>query len=496
LICAIFALLDTLAFGLTDLDEGFYASISREMIRTGNYLTPYFEGAPWFEKPPFLYWLQAGSLKILGASELATRLPSVLSFCLIITMLVWWGNRRFGKDVGTLAALIFALSPFVMVLSRLGITDMLLACCLTTALIAMWETAERPIWCILWGIATGLSILVKGPVGLGLIGLQALITFPILRNRGLKMRWAWIAFIIAVMVPIPWYAGVAMTHGKEFFQEFIVRQNLLRFAGGDTAHAIKNPILYPLYYVFILVLGIFPFSAMVLGAIKKQEEPAATYLQRWCWLVFGLFTLAITKLPAYIFPLFPALALLIASTWHKETLKSFKMWPKRIILVFGALIWTAAPVTMAVMSRNPLPVLLGIGITAMTLPFALRRHPEDTLVSSRRIVYLFAAAIVMLIGFHFTLQAYNKVVVSPVQTLARMAPMDKPLVIYKFKRGRPSLCFYRNNDIVNTDKESIMRDVLTRGGYCLAPEKSLPKGGWRVVSKAKYLKNTFVLATK
>jgi hypothetical protein len=324
-LCILAALIDLCAFGLTDLDEGFYASVAWEMRHSGDWRTPTFLGEPWFEKPPLLYWLMVGSMRVFGESEFALRLPSALMYALTIVLLAWWGNRRLGQGAGSWAALLFALAPLSLILARLAITDMALAFFLTVAVIALWEVRGLG-WSLIGGVALGLAFLTKGPFGLGLVGLLYVWNARTLHARGLRFRWVLFALGVALLTALPWYVGVYLQHGAAFFGEFVVKQNLLRFAGGDTAHSVLPLIqrgdvgsvlagvaVYLLFYVVVLWLG---GLSMVGGASvlwSREDDPLRLYLRRWAWLVFGLFTLSFTKLPAYIFPMFPALALLVGA---------------------------------------------------------------------------------------------------------------------------------------------------------------------------------------
>ncbi len=351
-------LVNLVAFGLTDLDEGFYASVAWEMHQRGDWLTPTFKGEPWFEKPPFLYWLMGLSQTVFGENLFALRLPSALMFVLTLVVLGHWGNRRLGAGLGTLSALLFALSPLSFLLAHLAITDMTLTALLLVALIALWELPTRPLlWSVVGGLALGNAVLTKGPVGLVLVGLLFLWNLRLLNERGLKSRWVGMALGVALLTCLPWYIGVYLKHGGEFFNEFVVRQNLLRFAGGDTAHSalalmtaggagnfVAGLAVYLLFYVLVLGLGALPMIGGVSVLWSRDPDPLRTYLRRWALLVFGLFTLSFTKLPAYIFPMFPALALLVAYRLSQGVLSDWSFYLSKIsqavwLTLGGAIAW-------------------------------------------------------------------------------------------------------------------------------------------------------------
>jgi 4-amino-4-deoxy-L-arabinose transferase-like glycosyltransferase len=487
-LCVMAAAADICTFGLMDKDEGTYAAISRTMVRTGNYLVPTLSGSPWFEKPPLLYWTMALAIKAFGPHAFSVRVPSVLAFLVILALLAWWGDRRIGKGAGPIAALIFALSPLVMGLCRLGTTDMLLCCCLTTALIALWEIPRRPVWCVVLGVSTGLAVLAKGPVGLGFVGLQALMAMRLLRGE-LRSRWLGVALLIAVAVSAPWYVCVCLTRGSAFFQDFIVRQNLLRFAGGDAGHAVRQPLLYLLYYVFVLWLGVYPWSALAPDALRPGGPTVRTYLRGWSLLVFGFFTLAITKLPSYVLPALPAMALLIA-----DRLVNFdpSMAPRarmgRLAIVLGGLVWVAATTSFALICHSAGTALTGFGLAAIGLAMwgGLRR-------GGYVLPALVCGSVIALLGAHFALSGFDSTFMAPPRTLALKVPAGEQLAIYRLRPPHNSIYFYRSNRALDADKDAVVTQSLLHGAYCLAESKSRPKGPWVVVDSARGRGKLFVL---
>jgi 4-amino-4-deoxy-L-arabinose transferase-like glycosyltransferase len=495
------ALWDITVFGLTDLDEGFYASAAWEMRQAGDWLTPRFRGEPWFEKPPLLYWLMMGSMRLFGENEFALRLPSVLLFGLTLVLLVMWGERRLGAGVGVLAGLLFALAPLSLLLARLALTDMALCCWLTLALIALWEARERPLpWSLVGGAAVGLAVLTKGPVGLGLIGLHYLLNARALHMGGLRLRWVLFALLMAVATALPWYLGVYLQHGRDFFEEFVLRQNLLRFAGGDTAHSVLTLMrqggagniaaglsLYLLFYGVVLWLGALPmvFYAGVLWRRVPEEPPLLGYLRRWAWLVFGLFTLSFTKLPAYIFPMLPALALLVAFSLRAHAPAT----PKLLPMMFAGLalaVWTLLGMLMAQMSGVWLAGLLGVGLSLITLGLAM---------GTRGAALLGLGICLLLMGLQATLRGYDRLMLAPVRKLAQAAPHYRTLILYKVRPGYPSLQFYRRGR-TDTEEQSdaLLRRMEEEGAYCLTTDESLTEHPrMMVLQRRQVMGRTFYL---
>ena len=511
-LCVLAALFDLRAFGLTDLDEGFYASVAWEMRQSGDWRTPTFLGEPWFEKPPLLYWLMLGSMRLFGENEFALRLPSALCYALTILLLAWWGNRRLGAGAGTWAALLFALAPLSLMLARLAITDMALTLFLLLAIIALWETRGLG-WSLVGGIALGLAFLTKGPFGLGLVGLLYLWNARLLHVRGLHFRWVVFALIVALLTALPWYVGVYQQHGAAFFNEFVVRQNLLRFAGGDTAHSVLPLIqrgdvgsvlggvaIYLLFYAVVLWLGGLSMAGNASVLWAREDDPLRLYLRRWAWLVFGLFTLSFTKLPAYIFPMFPALALLVGAqvaqarrVEQKDRLpprlrEGLGWGPRRagtLIVLLGAAVWGGISLYSPLWERAPWAMALALGMPLAML--ALYRSVVPPWVRTLGVIAL-------LIGWNGALTGYDRLALRPVRELALKPPPYRTLLLYRVSPGYPSLQFYRRGAYMPVGSPEAARvQMLRTGAYCLTTDPDFGGEAAIRMAKAESLGRTFYL---
>jgi 4-amino-4-deoxy-L-arabinose transferase-like glycosyltransferase len=497
-LCVLAALIDLRAFGLTDLDEGFYASVAWEMRHSGDWRTPTFLGEPWFEKPPLLYWLMVGSMRVFGENEFALRLPSVLMYALTLLLLAWWGNRRLGQGAGSWAALLFALAPLSLILARLAITDMALAFFLTVAVIALWE-ARGLGWSLIGGVALGLAFLTKGPFGLGLVGLLYVWNARTLHARGLRFRWVLFALGVALLTALPWYVGVYLQHGAAFFNEFVVKQNLLRFAGGDTAHsvlpliqrgdmsgALAGVAVYLLFYVVVLWLGGLSMVRGLSVLWAREDDPLRLYLRRWAWLVFGLFTLSFTKLPAYIFPMFPALALLAGARIAQARLgytptpalpasgegvgaaprgcplPSIARGADTLAIVLGAAVWAGVALYRPLWEGAPWAIALALGMPLAML--ALNRPVAPPWMRGLGVLAL-------LIGWNGALTGYDRLALRPVRELALKPPPYRTLILYRVNPGYPSLQFYRRGAYLPVGDPAAAQAQMTQtGAYCLTTD--------------------------
>jgi 4-amino-4-deoxy-L-arabinose transferase-like glycosyltransferase len=303
-------------YGLFDLDEGFYAAVTAEMNRRGEWITPFYNGKPWFEKPILLYWLAKPSVAIFF-NEFGARLPSVVA-SLATYWLVWRYGRRFlGELTGLGAALVLATSLFFVAVGRMMLVDPILVACLTGAFLTFWESLVGDHrWRIVTAGILGLAVLTKGPVALVFFILVAGYTFwrePELRPA--YRKWWLVGFVLLTAVVSLWYLPAYLADHQLFIQEFLIKQNVQRFKGGDEAHAVPMPGSL-IYYIPVVLVGMLPWAFFIPRAWPKRgldtaEAPFRRYLATWAVVVFAFFTLSGTKLPHYVLPCFPPLALLV-----------------------------------------------------------------------------------------------------------------------------------------------------------------------------------------
>lgn len=301
---------------LFDPDEPVYAQAGLEMLRRGEWLAPFYGGQPWFDKPVLFYALEAASQAVLGPTETAARLPSALAAAALAGLLAWGGRRWYGPGTGGWAAWISLTAVYSAVVARAAVTDSVLTLFLAAALLGFGELlAGRirigfPLACL--GLA--LATLTKGPVAPALLALQvaayagAARTWAPLRNRA-----AWLAGLAGVGLAAPWYAYMEWRFPGHFLDAFLGQQNLVRFLQPEHA---GRPLAY---YLPRLPLMFLPWTLFVpLWLRRTGSTPAGgsfrpgAYLWTWVAVVTVFFSLSATKLPTYVLPAIPALALLLA----------------------------------------------------------------------------------------------------------------------------------------------------------------------------------------
>jgi 4-amino-4-deoxy-L-arabinose transferase-like glycosyltransferase len=292
------------AAGVIGPDEARYASIGREMARSGDWLTPRLWGEPWFEKPPLLYWMiAAGNLAGLGP-ELAPRLPVALLSAAFLIAYYFLLRKEFGERAALFSAIILGTSAGWLAYSSVAVTDLPLSVSFSMAMLLglRWLSTGDRRFAAGSALFLGVAALAKG--------LVPLVLFVPLLWAGRK-RWRdWLrplplaAFFLTAA---PWYLLSTAWNGQAFLKEFFWKQQFTRFASGVQLH--PQPFWF---YVPVLLAGLFPWIPLWLPVCRPSLYRDARHRFLLLWAVFGLvfFSLSVGKLPGYLLPLFPAVAAL------------------------------------------------------------------------------------------------------------------------------------------------------------------------------------------
>ena len=300
-------------------DEGRYAEIAREMAITGDFVTPRLNGIKYFEKPPLQYWVTATAFKVLGEAEWTARLwPGVTGF-LSVLLAYFTARRLWGERVAQLAALTLGGSLFTTLIGHINTLDMgfsfFLQLALSGLLIANHDEtmdAHRRPWMLLVWTALAGAMLSKGLVALVLCG-ATLVLYSLLARDFLPWRRLELARGIPLFLAIaaPWFVLVSLAN-PEFPHFFFIHEHFERFL--TKGHGRYQP---PWYFFAILLVGTLPWTLMTLqGWLSSwfRERSGQFQPQRllfvWCVVILGFFSASSSKLPSYILPMAPALAML------------------------------------------------------------------------------------------------------------------------------------------------------------------------------------------
>jgi 4-amino-4-deoxy-L-arabinose transferase-like glycosyltransferase len=353
--------------GLWDIDEAHNAECAREMYESNDWIVPTFNYKLRTDKPVLIYWCIMTSYSVFGVNEVAARLPSVLAGMLSVLLCYELGRRLFGALTGLLAGLILASSFMFCVSSHAVTPDALLILTVQGILLAFVLAYDRrqPYWLLVAGICAGLAMLAKGPVGVVLPG-AAIVGF-LLWQRDLSFLWhraTLQAFGLACLVALPWYILVGLETRWFFHAGFFLTHNVSRFNAPMEGH--RGPFFY---HLVVILAAYAPWSIFLGATLWRGMRPAArsdepqTWAYRFlgCWIGvwFIVFSIAATKLPNYVLPTYPALALLTAqllSRWLQAA------WAHSVIRLDGERP-TVMPAWVWRVSLGCL-VLLGLGLAA------------------------------------------------------------------------------------------------------------------------------------
>lgn len=373
LLCGIAFFLGLGNIGLLDKTEAMFVEAARQMLVTGDWITPYWNDATRFDKPPLSYWCMALSMKMGGVNEVAARIPSAI-LATVTVFLVFYTLRRVTSSrlVAGIGGVMMTFNPAWIAWGRTGVSDMYLSATITIALLSFFLAYSQNQWgwYLSFYIFIGLAVLSKGPVGL-LLPFLIITCFLLYLGRESsrkilnRMRLGW-GLLVTAVVTLPWYIAITLRHGWEYINTFFGYHNLQRFTSVVSNHP------GPWYYFFpVLIVGIIPWSAYLPLAIYhlkpwkrhswlRQSPPSHLGLYAFFWLVvvFTFFSASATKLPSYILPAMPAAIILVALLWG-DVIRDSSSVPHFIAssllyTIFFLILAIASGLTPSLLGGNPL----------------------------------------------------------------------------------------------------------------------------------------------
>lgn len=414
---------------LVPTDEGRYAEIPREMIVSGDWVTPRLDGFKYFEKPPLQYWATAAAYEAFGVGQWQARLWTGLTGLLAILFTGWTGARLFGRRAGLFAAGVLASTLYWNGLGHINTLDMGTAATMSASLFA-FLLAQRPqaspratrgwMWAC-WALM-GLAVLSKGLIGILLPGAVLVLYTLIFRDWRLWTRlWIVTGLVIFLLIAAPWFVWVQLRN-PEFFHYFFIYQQFTRFLTSE----LQRPGPW-WYFIPIVLLGIVPwlgslFPAMA-SAVTRQPLTATqpfgaaprrlrahALLLLWAVFIFAFFSISKSKLPSYVLPIFPALALLIGDYLDKAPRGALRRQFGLLALIgaaaaigFTQMYRAATAVTPGTLYQQfgwwlEIPALLGLGSALLAWRWEK---------AGRRSAAVLAVSIAMLVGFTVGIQQFQ-----------------------------------------------------------------------------------------
>jgi 4-amino-4-deoxy-L-arabinose transferase-like glycosyltransferase len=452
-----------------DSDEAFYAEAAREMVASGDWITPYYNFEPRFQKPILFYWIVSSAYVVAGVNESAARLGSALAGLGLALVTAACGRRWYDERTGRLGGLIVATAFGYFSMGHLALPDLPLALFITVAtwcaIVGLCDQVARPVWWLLAsGASIGLGFLTKGPVA---VIVPALVVLPVCwkerRTARRPVGALALSLLLALAVAVPWFAIMTTIHGVSYLEGFFIGDNVERFATSRF-----NDPRPPWFYLPIVAGGLLPWTPLMLCQLaplanwlrrRWRPAPVAWRLVLWATLPLVFFTLSIGKQPRYVLPILPPLALLLARALERRlTLGDGRRDPLvrgatasigLLLLVLGGLLIRALP--LIVMIPPPLVVAsagaiiaAGSALLALAAAGPLRHVGLGVAI----------AGAITLAGLQYGLSPAGR---DPVQVMAGIVEQhrhaDEPVATYRvFVRN---LVFYtgiRQDDLTARDE--------------------------------------------
>ena len=360
-------------------DEPRYAQIAREMFLRGDLITPTLGGHVWFEKPALLYWMMIASYKLFGVSEWSARLPGAVSGLLTVTAVYWMAEAAAGRQrtergdaaaqldgMGLWSALAAGTTVGIVVFSRAASFDIVVTMTLTWALAFFLigeQKADGKTSRYLAGfyVFMGLSLLAKGLIGvvipLGVVGIYCIFRgrFPE-RKKLLSLLWG---IPLTLAVAAVWYVPVILKHGWPFIDQFFIQHQFARYVSNKYRH----PAPFYFYLLILIPLGL-PWTAFLISGMAKtrlwrwrgENQPGIdqflVFAFAWFLVPLLFFSFANSKLPGYILPVLPAMALIAGHELTRFNIEwETGRWAMRATAALSLLVAIGAPLYIWLVGR-------------------------------------------------------------------------------------------------------------------------------------------------
>lgn len=324
-------------------DEGRYAALALGMLDSGDWVTPRLNGLLYFEKPALSYWIGAAAFRVFGVNEFAARFWPALAGFLTVLVVAYTGARLWGRETGLRAAAVAASATWMVGNSHFLTLDMGLTLFLTLVLCSLLmaqrvgiDAKAQRAW--MWSAWAGmaLAVLSKGLVGIVIPGAALLIWSVWQRSFAFWRRMHWLSGLaIALAIAAPWFVVVSLRN-PGFADFFFIHEHFARYL--TTEHRREGAWWY---FVPWLLLGLLPWTSALPWLRPGQGETmsARRMLLAWCGFVFVFFSASGSKLPSYILPMFPALALLVAHTLGSASPRALQR--HLLVLIVGCVVLLA-----------------------------------------------------------------------------------------------------------------------------------------------------------
>ncbi|NOZ83631.1 MAG: glycosyltransferase family 39 protein [Epsilonproteobacteria bacterium] len=429
------------SYGLIETSDARYSEISLEMANSGDYITPRLNGIKHFDKPPLTYWLAAAGIKLLGKNEWGVRIFQGIIALIIVLFVYLFAGKFVSKENAAYSAVFLVSIPIFFGSSHVLTTDLLNSLSTTGALFSffLWYKKRQFIYLILFYVSIGISFLIKGPIGLFVI-LPILVLFLMTEHNLkaiLKMR-PWM-FIISLLIAAPWYIAL-IKQNPGLLSYLIDNQLLSRLHKGGLGH--PRPMLY---YLWMFPITMFP--AVIPAVFQKKLNSFKKFLLIAALWPPIFFSIPATKLPLYILPSAPFIAILasISSINFKKFSKYGSIVMALVYLVAAALFYTVTIKHIA--EQNKIALLLSVSAVLIIILHVISKNRFDKLTISSFTVVPLAVTMLFLSPVVSNLKIYKPF-------MKQINAKDKVIEYRCFVRSIP---FYLNHPVKTVGLQQELR---------------------------------------
>ncbi|WP_244938358.1 ArnT family glycosyltransferase [Dialister pneumosintes] len=496
--CLLLLLLGMVLYGLylgfiplLDPDEPVYGQTAKEMLITGDWLSPRIYGEFWYDKPPLFYWLEAISFSCFGISTWSARLPSVIGAIITSIYLFLSACPLIGEKAARRGAFIFATSLEIIILARSAVTDTTLLLALTVAMMSFARKKYISAY-----TACGVALLAKGPIGFGfpalIVGLWLLLTKQLNLTNIMKLRWIW-GIPLACLIGLPWFIYMSIYHGSTFTDTFLGYHNITRFITPE--HEGQNHIWM---YFLVLTAGFFPWTGtipLIFSYVKHwKQNKVLMYFIVWASFIFVFFSLSSTQLFSYILPMYPPLALLsgyaITKLEEKSKVSIYIPTMHFIFILVVAIALALSPILPIGGILTKLLIFISLFILGGISAYTMKKKLFSYFFLTQGIISLF---VILSVWILFATSISENFASKNIGDKLSATPYISTNTLYIDSFYRPGIAFYQNiygKPLPNANAAITVSPHNTQNIYLPISSKeiTIPKNSYFLVQKKTYNK--------
>lgn len=460
---------------LRDWDEGYYGIVARDMFRTDNWLYPTYLNEPFLLKPPLMMWLIAMGYSLGGVSEFTTRFPGAFLTACGVPLLYLLGKEVFNRPLPAVfsASVYLTLLPVVR-LGRLAMLDGAINTFLILSLLCLFKSRQNKLWAMGFGVSLGAIALIKGVLVLVLGAIALLIIFLNKQIKLLVNPYLWLGFTLGLIPILGWYLLQVEQYGELFIQTHFYSQSFDRLSTSVDGH--DGDIWY---YFIELIKYTIPWLLFLPGSLwfawQQRSQTWGILVLAGTVIYMGTISIMGTKLPWYIMPLYPFIAIAMGAYLDKlwQTQKKYsKIWVA-FLLVFAI---AALVGCVYFLLAEPQIILVFMAVVlALTMALAAWKIQTQNRIFIPILLIGMYGTLLLFVNSNVWIWELNEAFpVKPVASLIQTHTPSNTKIYTSFAYNRPSLDFYSDRHVIAQDITSLQQ-LATQPVYLLLDEATLKR---------------------